>query len=215
MTDHDDARAQLSGMTEITERTLDDALYHHRSQLDTLYRDCPTAFWLAPDADDLLLAPGDPAPIAPVRAPGPAPDVDEEPRAHGLGRAIGYGIVSAGPIFTATAMMLDRTGYDSSWWDAVARGLVSLFAFPLTITVGAFLAFLPVFFGVLGLTAIGRTHEAARVPAVWAATGGAMGAALATVFDAGATAGLALVATSILSARIAHVAIRWSDLETA
>lgn len=216
MNNDTDARLVLSEMIDITESTIDRTFGRH-PDLDALYRRCPTAFWLAPDCDGVLpaLPPGPTLPAPSLVLSDAPPDDAPPPAAHGLARGVGMSVVAAGPIFAATAMMLEQAQYDRHLWDPLGRALVSLIAFPLTITFGAVLAVLPILIGALSLGAAGTRMPTVRKPAVWALTGGVMGLAIAALFDAGATVGLALIATSIACAGIARAAVDWNVPEPA
>lgn len=213
-TEHDAARAQLSEMTEITEQMIE-RTFHRYPDLETLYRDCPSAFWLAPDADDLLPIPApapaktSPAPVEIETVPGDSPMVD------GLSSGVARALIVAGPIFAATGLMLAETAPDERWWSPFGRALASLVAAPLTITVGAMLALLPVLAGVLALGWAGKTFTGLRQRSAWSATGALMGVAIAAMFNAGGAVALALVTTSIACATVARSCVAWTDPEFA
>jgi hypothetical protein len=199
------ARHQISEMTVTTEQTLAETL-GWASEEERLYRDCPTAFWLAPDGDGVL-----PPPPAGPKPPTPVLPLAADPVAvDGMGVGIFRAMMAAGPIFAATALLLLPTEADRTWLQPIGRALASLAAFPLTIVFGAALAVLPLLTGVVALGFAGRSIARLRTPGAWAATGGVMGAAIATLCDAGGPAGLALIATSVACAAIARTAIAWS-----
>ncbi len=207
------ARAQISEMTETTEATLA-RTFGWETPEARLYRECPSAFWLAPDGGGVL-----PPPPA-----GPAmPQIvtrwhlDDDPANAVEGKASGifHAMLAAGPIFAATAMLLAPTTTDRQWWDPLGRAAMTLVAAPLTMIFGAVLALLPVLAGVLCLAAAGKTVMTLRKPAAWTLTGGIMGAGLATLFDAGGPFGLAMIATSVACAAIARRHVTWTDAEPA
>ena len=208
MTNIADAREQLSGMTEITEKTIAQTL-HRDADLDALYRECPTAFWLAPDAD--LSVP----PAPPHRSGHTVVTtfvLDHQPSnecVHGRMSAVWRSLLAAGPIFAATGLMLHRAEFDQHWWDPFARALASLIAAPLTVTVGALLALLPILAGVFAMSATGSAFPVARRPIAWGTAGGVMGLAIAALFDVGSTEALALVTTSVACAWIARTGVEW------
>lgn len=203
--------ADVARMSHIADATLTDTFHWPTTAEDRLYRDCPTAFWLAPH-DDALPPTDGPAPVAPPVLP----DADGRPlpaTAEGLGSAMGLGVGIAGPVFVA-AMSLVSEGFGTPL-ARIATGLgVAIVSVPLTVPFGGLAAALPVILGVSLLAWLGTGHQVARRRSLWAATGGAMGLVIAALFDAGMTT-IPLVLTSIACATVAHRGIDWVDPEFA
>lgn len=216
MTDGNDARAMLSEMIEITEQTIAPTRSRY-PDLDALYRECPTAFWLAPDGDDVLppapfvAAPSQVAAPIEIDEDEPTPEPTPEPTiVTGMSTGVWRALLVAGPTFAATGIMAMPGGQDR-WWDPFGRALVSLVASPLTVPIGAMLGLVPILAGVLALGWSGREISDLRHPAVWGGTGAMMGLAIAALFDAGGGVAIALVATSMLCALIARTGVAWSE----
>lgn len=204
------ARQQVSEMTETTETTLA-RTFGWETPEARLYRDCPTAFWLAPDAQDYLPS----LPEAPMPAEVPEPETYLKDEVEGLRGAVACGALTAGPIFAASlALLLPARGADA-WYVPFARAVISLTLAPVTMLVGAAPALLPVLAGVLVLGMLGTGVATLRTPATWAAVGGVIGAAIAALFDAGSTGGLAVIATSVACAAIARHFVTWHDHQAA
>lgn len=199
---------QVSAMTDTTEATLARTFGWDTPEAK-LYRDCPTAFWLAP-GDDAAFGVSPDGPIMP--APAVAAEdghVDGADTVDGMRGAVLGGVLSAGPIFTAVlALTFPNTGPDA-WYAPFGRVMMSLLIAPVTILVGAVLALLPMLAGVLLLGIVGTTIDRLRAPATWAATGSVMGIAIAAMFDAGSSAGPALIATGAFCASIARRFVDW------
>lgn len=199
-------RSVASVITETPVKTDYEAAFDWERDYGALYRACPDAFWLAPDADDLLpkLERAAPEPVEGVAVEdiGPA-------RVSGRIGATVTACLTAGPIFLAIAILADgadRTGIVAG----MGMAAMSLFVAPLSMPIGAILATFPVMLGTLILGELGRTRAEWRRPLLWTAVGTALGLVIAAVFaNDSAVAATALVLTSAASARIAHSNIRW------
>ncbi|MES2338568.1 MAG: hypothetical protein V4537_10765 [Pseudomonadota bacterium] len=201
----DTVRTQASEMTRTTDRTLA-ATFGWTTAEERLYRDCPTAFWLAPDGDGVLPpvdGPSLPPPVASVEAPASV-------AGHGVG--MGQAMLAAGPIFTAAAIITVPMGEDLGQRMGLLFG--SLVAMPLTMLVGIVLGCLPILLGTGILAWRGLHDPLARERWLWAATGGGMGLAIAGLFDAQVVT-VPLVLASAACATIAHRPIEWIDPEPA
>ncbi len=208
------AREQISEMTETTETTLA-RTFGWETPEARLYRDCPTAFWLAPDGDGVLNPPA-PGPILPTGFAQPAnKDDDAADVVEGMNYAVLVAVLAAGPIFAAAALLLMPIDVDRDWVSAMGQAAMSIVAFPLTVPIGGFLALLPVLVGVLALGNAGQTIPTLRRPAAWALTGGVMGLTLATMFDTGVAVGLAVITTSVACASIARHFVDWKGPQSA
>lgn len=202
--------ADIAAMPGIADAALARTFHWPLSEEARLYRDCPTAFWLAPDADDVLTE--RPAPPPPASAPAALADVDTT--ATGFLTAIGLALLVAGPSFVATMGLVTDIG-GTTPITRIAMGVaMGLVLSPLTIPFGGIAAATPVILGVSLLAWLGTTYPAARRRRVWAATGAGMGLIIAAAFDAGMTT-LPLVLTSIACASIAHTAIDWTTRDPA
>lgn len=207
------AREQLSEMTDITETTLMQTFDWDRDY-GPLYRACPTAFWLAPDASDVLPAVAGPIlprhDIIPVGPSAPAPL--DLATATGQADAVFAALLVAGPVFAASELLLTGITH-AGFAQAIGPALASIIFTPLTILFGMPLALLPVMTGVVALAALGRRWTEWREPWVWTATGGALGLMIALAVQADAPTGLALVATSLACARLARHRVAWIDAD--
>lgn len=173
-----------------------------------LYRDCPTAFWLAPGADDLLADLSSPTP-PPAAAPA-----NDDAIATGFLAAIGLALLVAGPSFVATMSLVSDIG-GATPLARIAMGVaMGLTLSPLTIPFGGIAAAAPVVLGVSLLAWLGTSRPVARLRRVWAATGAGMGLIIAAAFDAGIVT-VPLVLTSVACASIAHKAIDWATPDPA
>ncbi|MFD1787214.1 hypothetical protein ACFSC3_06495 [Sphingomonas floccifaciens] len=200
---------ELAAMPRIADATLAAAFHWPATEEERLYRDCPTAFWLAPDADDLLPEP----PLAPMPQTEPQHSATPEMTATGTTGAIGLAVAVAGPVFVAALSLVVQS--PSTPIERIAGGLaLALVSFPLTIPVGGLAALLPVILGVTTLAWLGSERPLARRGSLWAATGTGMGLAIAALFDAGMVT-IPLVLTSIACATVAHRAIDWVEPEFA
>lgn len=197
--------ADIASMPQIAEATLTGTFHWAVSPEERLYRDCPTAFWLAPDGDGLLPAPEFSIDPSVTQAEPAASDVAT---ANGFLAAIGFAMMVAGPSFLSTlSLVTDGVGTPlTRIATGVGLGLVSA---PLSIPFGAILAAAPVIVGVGLLTWLGMSRPVARLRRLWAATGAGMGLMIAAAFDAGMTT-VPIVLTSIACACVAHRAIDWT-----
>lgn len=204
------ARERVSEITEMTEEYVVPAFDWERDY-GSLYRDCPSAFWLAPDGSRQIV------PVEEPRRPqvlhlAPRPQAEPEPApvsGRVAGSAIALGI--AGPMFLATTMFVD--GLDQGVLRSFGMAGVSAVAMPFTVPIGALLALLPVICGVLTLSHFGIREPIVREPWVWTMVGTIMGIAIAVLFGAGAAVGLGLIATSAACARISRAGVEWHDPE--
>ncbi|MHA6723039.1 hypothetical protein [Sphingomonas sp. RS2018] len=206
---------RTSHMTEIADRTLA-ATFRRMSPEEALYRDCPSAFWLAPGGDDAL-----PTMAEPTMSPRQTSRTVARPR-RDLARivdvasqrlAIAAATVAAGPIFAAM-LMLTLPSSDSLLQGLGKIVMLSIVGLPLTVIVGSFLGVLPICGGAAFLCRLGRTKERARTCQVWAATGAGMGLAIAGLLDAGLVS-IPLILTSVACALIAHGHLDWIEAEPA
>ncbi|URW76808.1 hypothetical protein M9980_06335 [Sphingomonas donggukensis] len=177
-----------------------------------LYRACPDAFWLAPDADDLLPTPDRAAPQWTLVTR--FEDIDPPSVHHGKTAAT-MACLTAGPIFLAFTMFAEVAGR-SGMVAGLGVAAISLFLAPFTMAIGAFLAAIPVTFGTLILGELGLTRAPWRRPLLWTAVGTAIGIVIAAMFaNESLVAATALIFTSAASARIARSVIRWEGAEPA
>jgi len=201
--------AEIAAMPQVAGAILADTVHWRGSEEERLYRECPSAFWLAPDGSDAL------PPIeycVPTSFESPA--VTSHPASvEGQAGAIGFAALIAGPVFISTmSLVIDGGGTPLN---RIAMGVgLGLISFPFSIPVGALAAVLPLMLGVFLLTWLGTTHKAARLRRVWAATAAGMGTIFAAMFDAGIVT-VPLVITSITCAMVAHRAIDWTDADPA
>lgn len=207
------SQADIDAMPQIADATLANTLHWSETKEERLYRECPTAFWLAPDAE-AVLRPAD----GPVLPPPPRPvDLVEDAttgwRAEGFGSAVGYAVAIAGPTFVATMGLID-TGVGTPI-ERIASGIaLGAVSAPMSIPFGSIAAFVPVLLGAFILTHAGVEHSIARRRSLWAAVGTGMGLLIAAAFDAGMVT-IPLLLTSIACASIAHRAITWVEPEPA
>lgn len=203
---------EIARIADIYEATLTETFHRTTVQEERLYRECPSAFWLAPDADLRTEARCPPKPHAePVVAAATPHDVAMIPT--GYPAAILSPLLLAGPVFVATlGLVMEGSGAPlTRLGQALALALVS---FPLTIPVGAILALLPVSVGVASLARLDGSRPVARDTRLWAATGAGLGLAIAALFDAGIVT-VPLVLTAIACATMARRAIEWIEPEFA
>lgn len=208
-----DARDTLSEMTETAEVMLSSIFARDRARDIALYRECPTAFWLAPDADlsveptappaDILVSPN-------VRPPSETPD-----EVTGINSAILHAMIAAGPVFAAAWLAIESGQTGDSWWEPLARAGLSVMLAPFTVLVGAVLGVIPILVGTMMLGEGGTHLIWLRKRGAWLATGAAMGTAIAALVGADAGAGLALIVTSVACATIARHAVDWNEPEFA
>ncbi len=199
----------LADMPRIADATLASTFRWREDEAARLYRECPTAFWLAPDGEDTPLYAVAPSPAAPAVAETPI----DPPVATGVLPAIGLGVGVAGPIFIATMGLVADGGTTAIERMAMSLGL-ALVSIPLSVPFGALAAALPVILGVSLLAWFGAERPLARRTSLWAATGAGMGLLIAALFDAGMVT-IPLVLTSIACATVARRAVDWIEPELA
>ncbi len=202
--------ADVARMPRVAEVTLADTFHWTMTEEERLYRDCPTAFWLAPGAD--ICAPAEPV-LAVTSEPEALEPIDTAWIPTGCRAAVLWPLLVAGPVFVAsTGLVFDGSGTPlSRMASSVGLALVS---FPLTIPFGAVLALLPVLLGVATLAWLGREHAVARDTRLWAATGAGLGLLIGALFDAGMVS-VSLVLTAVACATVARRAIDWVEPEFA
>ncbi|KQN26180.1 hypothetical protein ASE86_08500 [Sphingomonas sp. Leaf33] len=200
--------ADVAAMPQIADATLARTFHWSLPPEEGLYRDCPTAFWLAPEADSLLPAPNFTLEPQVAQAEPTAPDAATA-TATGFLAAIGFAMMVAGPSFLSTlSLTTDGVGTPLA---RIASGVgLALVSAPLSIPFGAIPAAAPVIIGVGLLTWLGMSRPIARLRRLWAATGAGMGLMIAAAFDAGMTT-VPIVLTSIACACVAHRAIDWTE----
>lgn len=196
-----------SVITEMPVPTIARTAFVWERDYGPLYRACPDAFWLAPDADDVL--PGIAARAAPNAVVAPPRDDSAAPAVARRVTAAAMACVTAGPIFLAIAMLLEGAGR-AGVMSGLGHAAASLFLAPFSIVIGAVLAVMPVALGTLILGELGLARAASRRPLAWTAVGAMMGIVIAAVFAAGSgVVATGLVLTSAACARIANAFVRW------
>lgn len=207
-----EARAKYSGLPEMSENNPMRPGLERERDYGAAWRDCPSAFWLAPDATDHL-------PDVDVLKPQYAPEPDSVGKgdhrndahvaqnATGKGKGIATATLVAGPVFFA-ALVAIATPMPQVTSTIVA----SLLLAPLTIGVGGVLAILPVALGTFAMAWLGRHVAPARWHAAWWLAGALFGMTIAAPF--GAFEGLAMMAvTGGVCAGIARAFVRWGSTQ--
>lgn len=206
----EDARKRVSEISEMTDNYVVPAFDWERDY-GSLYRDCPSAFWLAPDGSRQIVPVEEPRRAHVLHLAPKPPEELALPSVSGRIGGGGLSLAVAGPVFLTTAMLFD--GLERGVGSGIVAAFASLAAFPFTIPVGAVLGLLPVVLGVSVLSHLGIKVPEARPAWVWTLVGAAMGFCIAAMFDAGIPIGAALVATSATCARIARSWVQWHDPE--
>lgn len=201
--------ADIAAMPRLADAVLAKALHWAATEEERLYRECPTAFWLAPEANDIMTPPQ----AMTTATIEPTPEPSDEKVATGQGSAIGFASLVAGPVFLSTlSLVTEGNGTPiGRILSGVGLGLISA---PLSMPVGAIAASMPVILGVALLSWLGLNHATARRRSLWAAVGAGMGLIIAAAFDAG-MATIPLVLTAVACASVAHRAIHWTDVDFA
>lgn len=207
MTDPTDA--DIAAMPHVADAALAATFHWGVSEESRLYRECPTAFWLAPDAYAALTTPE----VAGRKMPEKPEAVVTDVTATGVRGAITSAALVAGPVFLSALGLIQETG--GTPISAIVRSVwLGLMSAPLSIPVGALAALIPAIIGVCVLSMLGLKHPLARRRSLWASTGAGMGLIIAAAFDAGMTT-IPLVLTSIACATVARKAIDWPDPDPA
>ncbi|RHW17075.1 hypothetical protein D1610_13235 [Sphingomonas gilva] len=199
-----DERQKVSGFTELSEGSKAAHFgFDWERDYGGTYRQCPSAFWLAPDAADVL-PPADllhPRPAPPAAEPQPMidpPDESVDNRAFGAGLAI----LLAGPIFVMSIPLVEGLA-------APAIAFAMIAALPFTVVIGAILAAVPVCLGSLLMGKLGEAGRGWRHPLAWMGVGAPFGMVLAALFGSGPQGIGAMAITGALCAGVARWKVRW------
>ncbi|RDE05175.1 hypothetical protein [Sphingomonas aracearum] len=172
-----------------------------------LYRQCPSAFWLAPEADWLPDSDGPMLPAVPDIDNAPAPKIVVHAFRHML-----LALTAAGPIFFAAAMACEGLAAHGTTGSAVAGLAGAVLLSAIVVPFGAVLALLPVLLGTVVMGFASERWERARHPLAWSVTGGAMGVAIAGLFDAGASPTIALLITGLACAAVVRSGVWFEEI---
>lgn len=203
-----DERQRVSEFTELSEGSKAAAAFDWERDYGGAYRQCPTAFWLAPDATDILPEPDllhpRPMPVSTVEPPVIIDPPEQKVDNRAIGAALS--IILAGPVFATTIPLVS-----GPLATAPMAAVVTLALFPFTVPVGMLLAAIPVCVGSLLMGKLGEVDRRWRHPLAWMGVGAPFGMLLAGLFGSGPQGVASMAVTGAICAGIARWKVRWGE----